>query len=311
MPPTDVAGLEISEILPNSRSCSPLETDPTCADYIKLYNPTLSDINLANYRLRVGYKGQSTSITNTFTWGKTLDPAADEYILPSQRYFTLSLRNDGSPLSLTDSGAYAWLEDAYGTTVYSPIVQYPDASSVTKVGQSWAYDGNAWQWTTTPQPDGPNVFTALATKVSPIIATILAPCDAGQYRNPDTNRCKSVATTSSLTPCGEDQERNPETNRCRSIATTASSALTPCQPGWERNPDTNRCRKSGDVQGASIAKVEDVSAPFAPKPVWIAAALVGCAAIAYAAYEWRQEIRLFGATLERTIRNLPSRLRRR
>src|SRR5262249_8101487 len=53
-PPADAAGLQILEILPDARSCSPLETDPTCNDYVKLYNPTDLPINLAQYRLRIG-----------------------------------------------------------------------------------------------------------------------------------------------------------------------------------------------------------------------------------------------------------------
>ncbi|HXR49891.1 MAG TPA: hypothetical protein VN778_02590, partial [Verrucomicrobiae bacterium] len=40
LPPADSAGLQISEILPNARSCSPTESDPSCNDYIKLYNPS-------------------------------------------------------------------------------------------------------------------------------------------------------------------------------------------------------------------------------------------------------------------------------
>lgn len=183
-PPADVAGLQILEILPNARSCSPLEIDPTCNDYIKLYNPTDQSVDLALYRLRIGTKGQSESITNTFTWGQTLDPTNDELLLPAHEYFMLATRNDGQPLSITDSGNYVWLEDAYGTTTYAPVVQYPDASSTTKVGQAWAYDGTTWQWTSAPEPSAPNYFPPLSAVLSDSTSTdvvsVLKPCADNQ-----------------------------------------------------------------------------------------------------------------------------------
>ena len=317
-PPDDAAGLQILEILPNPRSCSPLEADLTCTDYVKLYNPTDQPINLAAYRLRVGYKGQGESVTNTFTWGKELDPAADEFILPPQQYFMLSTRNDGQPLSLTDTGNYAWLEDAYSATMYEPIVAYPDASSTTKVGSAWAYDGASWNWTSVPQPNAPNYFPPVPvimpeTQVATV--SVLAPCDPGEYRNPDTNRCKSlvIASSANVTPCGPGEERNPETNRCRSIV-TASTSLTPCDPGWERNPETNRCRKvvTPVVAGAATAKIQDIAAPSSNRTGWLIAGIAIVAALAYAAYEWRQEVTLAAERVKlKGLRIVPTRLFRR
>lgn len=317
-PPADAAGLQILEILPNPRSCSPLETDPTCTDYIKLYNPTDQPINLADYRLRVGYKGQSESVTNTFTWGKDIDPAADEFILPSQQYFMLSVRNDGQPLSLTDTGNYVWIEDAYGATMYEPIVAYPDASSTAKVGSAWAYDGASWNWSSEPQPNAPNFFPPVPVIVPEAPAptvSVLAPCDPGEYRNPDTNRCKSlvIASSASLTPCGPGEERNPDTNRCRSIV-TASTSLTPCDQGWERNPETNRCRKivTPVVAGATTAKIQDIAAPSSNRTGWLIAGIAVAAALTYAVYEWRQEVTLAAEKVKlKGLRILPARLLRR
>ncbi len=305
-PPADTAGLQILEILPNARSCSPLDADPTCSDYIKLYNPTDSPINLAEYRLRIGYKGQAASVTNTFTWGQILDPEQDELILPPHTYFMLSARNDSTPLSITDSGNFVWLEDAYGAATYEPVIQYPDASSITKVGYAWAWDGSNWQWTRSPQPGAPNVFLA-----DPVVAgtsidiTTLKPCAANQYRNPDTNRCNTITTAAAtLVSCEAGQERNPETNRCRSIV-TASETLTPCQPGWERNPDTNRCRKiTASAVTNATTTVKDIAAPASSNSGWIVACFAVIAALAYAAYEWRQDITFYA----RKLWHLPGRL---
>lgn len=78
----------------------------------------------------------------------------------------------------------------------------------------------------------------------------LTPCAPGKIRNPITNRCRNASdTTSALVPCKPGQYRHPETNRCRSL-TTASTTLVPCKSGQERNPSTNRCRKIGGETNA-------------------------------------------------------------
>lgn len=97
----------------------------------------------------------------------------------------------------------------------------------------------------------------------------LVPCKEGYYRNPATNRCKKLTTSSSTTsggsasaksttstgatdglvPCKEGYYRNPETNRCKKLVTSGSgtsstgSSLVPCAAGYYRNPVTNRCKK--------------------------------------------------------------------
>lgn len=309
-PPADAAGLQILEILPNARSCSPLETDLTCNDYVKLYNPTDSPIDLAPYRLRIGAKGQSESVTNTFTWGSEIDPANDELLLPPHQYLMLTSRNDGQSLSITDSGNYVWLEDAYGTTAYEPVVQYPDASSSTKVGQAWAYNGTAWQWTSAPQPNAANYFppAVLSDSTSINTVSVLKPCADNQYRNPDTNRCNTISTAVAiLTPCNAGEERNPETNRCRAIAAAAIQPA-PCPAGSERNIDTNRCRKITTATTANTVK--DLAAPSVDNNGWFIAVLVTGLAAAYGVYEWRQDIKLLARKVQERVTALPKRFRR-
>jgi hypothetical protein len=288
-PPPDVDGLQILEVLAKSRKCSPVEVDLTCGDYVKLYNPTGHDINLADYRLRIGYQGQSVSVTNTFTWGKEVMPELEEYILPSGEYFMLTVRNDGDLLSITDGGGFVWLEDFYGAKIYSQtIVEYPDASSTTKEGWAWAFDGEGWQWTSAPQPYAPNYFPL--PEPEPVIPTsALVPCRPDQFRNPDTNRCKLIASaSSSLMPCKPSQQRNPATNRCRSVA-GASTTLKPCGPGQERNPATNRCRKIVGTAEAAYA-VEDVPTDLSSNMGWWLAGAAGIGVVGYGTYEWRREL---------------------
>lgn len=283
-PPSDVSGLAVVEVLPHSRDCSPLDNASNdCADYVKIYNSAASAVDLSSYRLRAGYKGQATSVTNTFSLSGTLAPGS---------YSAIAFRDDGASISLTDSGGFVWLEDAAGVKIYEPVVEYPSASSTSKIGASWAFDGVGWQWTTTPQPFGQNIITqpAVASASTSSSVTSLKPCADDQYRNPDTNRCKLTASTvTSLTPCADNQERNPATNRCKAIGSTAGQ-LTPCQPGWTRNPDTNRCRKgAGNILGSSIKDVKEPGSATGYTG-WIVALAVTAAALGYGAYEWRQEI---------------------
>lgn len=121
-------------------------------------------------------------------------------------------------------------------------------------------------------------------------ATQLVACKTGQTRNPETNRCVAATAAASATTadCKAGQERNPETNRCRAIATT--SAVKACPAGQERNPETGRCKKSV-AAAASTNKVEDVKSPSDEGYIrWLLPVVAIAGAIAYALYEWRQEI---------------------
>lgn len=303
--PSETA-LQVSEILPNPRDCSPLETALDCSDYIKLYNPTDQPIDLSYFRLRNGYLGQAPSSSNTLNLEGVLEPG---------HYITI-------PMSVINTANWVWLEDSYGMKRYDSTVQdYPDASSTTKQGSAWAYDtaDGTWKWTIDPTPeDAPSAFpVVLAAETSTPTTTLtpcrddqyrseetnrcrnivtttisseLTPCKEGQYRSEDTNRCRSVVSAiSSLVPCDEDQERNPLTNRCRST-TTLASALTPCGPGQERNPDTNRCRqvtKSVAALAGAVQPVKDDGKSFVG---WWALGGVASLALGYAVWEWRREI---------------------
>lgn len=304
--------LQIIEILPNSRDCSPAETSSTCTDYVKIYNPTEQPIALDDFRLRSGYQGQSSSASNSFSMSGEIAPGG---------YRTISLRNDNTPINLTNSGGFVWLEDVYGLTFYSnTIVEYPDASSTTKKGASWAYDDTEgiWKWGT-PSPDTANIFPA-AVKVGGSgsgSSNSLKPCRADQFRNPETNRCKLISSTSSvLKPCRDDQYRNPETNRCRSIASAGStlkpcaadqyrnpetnrckknssstSSLKPCRPDQERNLETNRCKKviKDEAVAGAVDEVPQDNPSAKNMMPWLIG-LAGGGVVLYGIYEWRTEI---------------------
>ena len=166
-----------------------------------------------------------------------------------------------------------------------------------------------------PTPGAANELVILSEEELAVATgeTTLAPCPAGKYRNPDTNRCKNLeAATAVVAACAADQERNPETNRCRKIDTAtlaackedqerspetnrcrkigSDSSLAPCQVGQERNPDTNRCRK---VAATTNAALTAVSSPAAINPMRFGfkiVALILAAVVGYGVYEYRGDL---------------------
>src|SRR5688572_2201939 len=122
----EATGLQITEVLANPRSCSPVEVSGDCGDYVKLYNPTTHPIDLSAFRLRSGYKGQNATSSNTFSLAGTI---------ASGQYATLATSGDGHPIVLANSGSFVWLEDVYGLMIYeSTLLEYPDAASDAKKG---------------------------------------------------------------------------------------------------------------------------------------------------------------------------------
>lgn len=285
------------EIVANPKSCSPLDTDSSCFEYIKFYNNTPDTVDFTDIRLRAG--SSVTQLSGTV--------ASGEYAL-----FTISLPN---------AGGYISLEDTYGVHTYeNTVVEYPDASATSKKGKSWALIGDVWQWAM-PSPGGINTPIVLEQKVtSKKKSNDLQPCRADQYRNPDTNRCKLIATSSSApAPCATNQYRNPETNRCKLLSSSSSSTapkpcavnqyrnpetnrckliaaaasqLKPCAANQERNPETNRCRNSlaSAVPTADFPVEANKGDSESQSLGWIAFVGVGVLAVGYGGWEWRYEI---------------------
>ena len=319
-PPKD-SGLKIVEIFPDSRSCLPGDTSGDCFDFVKLRNTSTHAIDLAQFRMRVGSRDASASITTSYTWqNPTLNPERDELLLPAGQLFLLRARDDGQPLSLSNASGNVWIEDYYGIQSYD-AVSYAGMDKAAASGKSWVFDENSHSWQFgAPSPFGANrLFVgepgrgSVGAKKSDLKpcridqyrstetnrcrnkasgVNSLVPCKAGQYRSEETNRCRSTASAAStLKACASNQIRNLETNRCRKVA-VASSSLTPCAKGKERNPETNRCRKVVTSAPSNTA--------FAPEPIkqsaksfigWWALGGITLFAAGYGAWEWRQELR--------------------
>ena len=277
-------GVVISELLPN-----PSGTD-NGNEFIELYNPTASAIQLQGCSL------QTTSSSKVYNFANTsLQPG--EYHAFYNTVTGLTLPNA--------AGGTVWL---LSPSIELQAISYPGNLDD---DVAWAQINGAWQSTYQPTPNAPNVLVALkpcdagevrnpdtgyCDSVASLTTSVLTVCKAGQEINPATGRCKAVASSSSnMAPCGPGQERNPATNRCKAIATTISAALKPCPAGQERNPATNRCRKITSTSAASkINGVKDaVAGSIASSPHWWIAGFAIVGATSYGIYEWRQELTNF------------------
>lgn len=130
--------VQIVEIYPHSRSCSPAEDSSFCHDYVKLFNTSTASVPLDKIRVRSGSVGQASTSSNTaYPFGNL---ASGAYVIV--------------PTSLTDGGGHVWIEDKYGLVTYVDTSEtYPSGSSYE--GQAWSYNParTQWQWTKYPTPD--------------------------------------------------------------------------------------------------------------------------------------------------------------
>lgn len=136
-----------------------------------------------------------------------------------------------------------------------------DATEYDKMpkGASWSLLDGEWVQTFAVTEGATNVFKEYAdcqsgyernalgkcVKISApsTVPDVLAQCPAGQYRHPETRRCRKIEAAKTVTPCKEGYYRSEETGRCRSIASAAAKTLKPCPDGQFRNPATGRCKK--------------------------------------------------------------------
>lgn len=201
--------VSISEIVPN-----PGGSD-TGNEYIELYNSSKEPVTLEGCSLKVG--SSTKELTGQIEPGYM---AVYGLVLPNAAGGTVELF----------------------TVQREEVVEYPaDLGD----DEAWALIDGTWQRTTQATPGEANLLAAAAVAGSS--DDTLGPCPVGKYRNPTTNRCKTIETSSGLKPCASDQFRNPETNRCKSKATAVTS-LKPCGPGQTRNPETNRCKKTSSSE---------------------------------------------------------------
>lgn len=263
---TDITHPRINEILPN-----PVGSD-IGGEFIELYNPSPTDsIDLSKYSIRVGKNLEKTHI---FPAGATI---------PAQGYMTFYDNELGfTLLNSTSQVRLQYKAEPVGDTI---IYANP------KDGESWAYLEASWQYTNIPTPGAENVVSSVTIAKDDVL-TLEKPCPSGQYRNPETNRCRLIATSATpVTSCKEGYYRNTETNRCRLIVAKTNTPA-PCKEGQQRNLETNRCRTvakmtnaTHDVKDVSTSK-EGIRWYF-----WLGIGGVVLAVLSYAVWEWRYELK--------------------
>lgn len=276
----------LSEILPDADGAD------AGKEFVELYNPSDTPINLAGYSLRL-----SPYFTKPY-----LLPAT---VLQPKSYAAFSDIETG--LTLPNTSATVRLvapdERVAGEVSYAGL----DADV------ALAYAGGSWQKTYKPTPGSKNIV--MAAKPCPAgqirspesgycrnsaiaAAARTSSCKPGQVRNLETNRCRKILTAATArAACKPGQQRNAATNRCRNIP--AAKTPKPCSAGQERNPASGRCKKITALAMAGSGDVKDVPSPLVTNSAkwWIAgAAALGTAG--YAAYEWRREIFSFATNLK-------------
>ena len=230
-------------------------------------------------------------------------------------------------LKLPKMNGKVYLLDEFGAEI--------NATAYDKIakGASWSLLDGEWVQTFAVTEGASNVFkeyvdcqsgymrneSGKCVKISapPAGPDVLAPCPAGQYRHPETRRCRKIEAAKTVTPCKEGYYRSEATGRCRSIASAAAKTLKPCPDGqfrnpatgrckkiaaaddilkdcpegFERNPTTRRCRKiktaSIPVVGSATAGVQQVAG--ATWGWWVFGG-VGLLAVGYGAWQWRWEL---------------------
>lgn len=138
----------ITEVFPDPAAPQQDSTD----EFIELYNPNDTAINLTKYILQAG-----SNYHYSFTLGDTpLGPHA--YLAIPSAVSNVSLSNSGSGVRLIDpNGDIAYEAPNYGEA---------------KEGEAWMLDETGWHWTLSPTPGAANILTVPAPKVVATPATI-------------------------------------------------------------------------------------------------------------------------------------------
>lgn len=127
----------ITELLPDPGSP---QTD-AADEFVELYNPNTAPVDLNGYVLKTG---------EAFERSVALPAVVvlpGEWVVITSAVSSLSLVNTGTAMQLVDPAG----------ALLSEAPNYQQA----EVGQSWARNGEVWQWSSTPTPGFENVFDPL------------------------------------------------------------------------------------------------------------------------------------------------------
>ena len=249
-------------------------------------------------------------------------------------FLTIKIKNTNLKLPKTKGKVY--LLDEAGSKISSAEYEKLAKSS------SWSLIDDEWMQTFMITENYENIFkeyldcqngyerNALGKCVKIAIPPVESPCPVGQYRHPETRRCRKNEAVKAITPCKDGYYRSEETGRCRSIASAAAKTLKPCPEGqfrnsstgrckkiastddiakecpegFERNPQTKRCRKIKSANmptvGSAAAEVKQVAG--ATWGWWVFGG-VSLLAVGYGVWQWRWEISQFVRKIREIIKS--------
>lgn len=154
-----VPGLSGAKVYP-ILSITELLVDPAAPaldsqdEYVELYNPNPQPVSLKGYVLRTG-----SSLKTKYSLPETL-------IQPGHY---MAIYGKDANISLSNNGGSARLDD-----VNENIIAEANNYEKAEVGDSWALIENTWQWTSTPTPNAPNVFSISAKETKKSKAAFVA-----------------------------------------------------------------------------------------------------------------------------------------
>ena len=330
-------------VVPYSRpSCKKLESNPDSKpprELNKCEGLKLNEIasNIDEQFIEIINSGEKTVITTGCKLAVG-DSGVRENIgdieLNPGEFLTIKIKS--TKLKLPKTKGKVYLLDEAGSKIDSAEYEKLAKSS------SWSLIDDEWMQTFMITENSENIFkeyldcqsgyerNALGKCVKIATPPVENPCPAGQYRHPETRRCRKNEAEKTITPCKDGYYRSEETGRCRSIASAAAKTLKPCPEGqfrnsatgrckkiastddiakecpegFERNPQTKRCRKIKSANmptvGSAAAEVKQVAG--ATWGWWVFGG-VSLLAVGYGVWQWRWEISQFVRKIRESIKS--------
>lgn len=334
-------GFDNQEIVPYSRpNCKSPEPKPESPKELnKCEGLKLSEIasNVDEQFIEIINSGEKTVITTgcklTVGDAGVRENIGDIELNPGE-FLTIKIKN--TKLKLPKTKGKVYLLDEAGSQIDSTEYEKLAKSS------SWSLVDDEWMQTFMITENSENIFkeyldcqsgyerNVLGKCVKISVPPVESPCPVGQYRHPETRRCRKNEAEKTITPCKDGYYRSEETGRCRSIASAAAKTLKPCPEGqfrnsatgrckkiastddiakecpegFERNPQTKRCRKiksaSMPTVGSAAAEVKQVAG--ATWGWWVFGG-VSLLAVGYGVWQWRWEISQFVRKIRESIKS--------
>ena len=334
-------GSDNQEIVPYSRpNCkTPDSKSESSKELNKCEGLKLSEIasNVDEQFIEIINSGEKTVITTgckLVVGDAGVRENIDDIELNPGEFLTIKIKN--TKLKLPKTKGKVYLLDEAGSKIDSAEYEKLAKSS------SWSLIDDEWTQTFMITENSENIFkeyldcqsgyerNALGKCVKIVIPLVESSCPVGQYRHPETRRCRKNEAAKTITPCKDGYYRSEETGRCRSIASAAAKTLKPCPEGqfrnsatgrckkiastddiakecpegFERNPQTKRCRKIKSANmptvGSAAAEVKQVAGAIWG---WWVFGGVSLLAVGYGVWQWRWEISQFVRKIRESIKS--------